>query len=113
MSCEAWNARSSLNSQSRLAALDNGLRLRHITQWGLRGWTRAVLAALIKDELSAALALASARAKPAALLIVDVWFWRNPHRQPKTAFSRFRPFIDPTLNGSKGSRSINGASNSA
>jgi len=48
----------SLNSQSRLAALDNG--------WGLRGWTRAVLAALTKDELSAALALASARAKPAA-----------------------------------------------
>jgi len=105
MSCEAWDARSSLASQSRRAALDNG--------WGLRGWTRAVLAALTKDELSAALALASARAKPAALLIVDVWFWRNPHRQPKTAFSRFPPFIDPTLNGSKGSRSINGASNSA
>jgi hypothetical protein len=90
MSCEAWDARSSLASQSRRAALDNG--------WGLRGWTRAVLAALTKDELSAALALASARAKPAALLIVDVWFWRNPHRQPKTAFSRFPPFIDPTLN---------------
>jgi len=39
------------------AALDNA--------WGLRGWTRAVLAALTEDELSAALTLAWARARPA------------------------------------------------
>src|SRR5271166_4673367 len=39
------------------AALDNA--------WGARGWTRATLAALSEDELSAALTLAWARAKPA------------------------------------------------
>jgi len=39
------------------AALDNA--------WGLRGWTRATLAALTEDELRAALILAWRGAKPA------------------------------------------------